>query len=115
MGKHDAAVASLGDEPVVSLVGVDLKNTAEALQLPQRMLVASPRGIDIGDSGWPTAAPGALVASIFPQGAPVLVLPRLGSSTGRGVSSLKITGEAMMPSSRRWYRRSSHQAARPTH
>ncbi len=67
MCEHDAAVASLGDEPIVSLVGVDLKNTAEALQFPRRMLVASPRGVDIGDGGWGTAAPRALVASITPQ------------------------------------------------
>jgi len=34
MGEHDAAVAALGDKSIVSLVGIDLEDTPEALQLP---------------------------------------------------------------------------------
>ena len=33
MGEHDTAVAAFGDEPVVGLIGVDLEDAVEAVQL----------------------------------------------------------------------------------
>ena len=45
MGEHDTAVAAFGDEPVVGLIGVDLEDAVEAVQLLEWVLMASPLGV----------------------------------------------------------------------